>query len=776
LYAALLLSPQQPIQISAEVDLIEVELGSEVVLTITVRAIGNEAVQIMDPPLNGLERRSSSERSDVSVEGGTFMRITTRDVRLAPTRTGSVTIGPVRVVQGEQWAETDTIELTVTGSAAVRSASLQPHIRDFIARHPPPQLSADEVSVEILTSTDRIVLGDQLDLIVLAWFPREIRARLRTPPTLQPPRLQGAWVYEQGAPGAAALSRQVAGVNYDVYAHHAVVFPLTPGDFVVNPATVSYSLPLTYSFLSREIRHEPQSETASVQVLSQPGAQRPPGFRGTAAADLEFTLDVMPTHLQVGSAGSVVATLAGRGNVSLWPEPAIEWPAGMRVYPENVEVEITPLDGYVAGVKRFHYLVVADSAGTHRIPAPRYDYFDIDASRYVSLVLEPVDLVTEGGRSYGAGRPLLDLGLSEEESRLRAERIVLGFPRAAWLLVILLPPVMFAALRVRRRGRRGRISSETLVEDGLEKVEREFARAVAILVPDADTRDGRSLEDALRAVGVEEPVAAHAVRVRDRLWQSSYGPEGRIDPDELVAEVEEVLRALTGERHPVQGDLAVAGLAVLLLVGGAVGSVHAQSAERLYQAGAYRAAADSFAARAEVEPWSATHHHNAGISLHRLGDVVGAKVEWVRAARLQPRSSQSRDLLEADQTADPMPDPLLWVARVTFAEAILLAAACWVVAWVVIGWRKKLGVVLLLVSVLSGAYGGWVHSRYTRPVALVVGHDTPLRWAPYGPSPSRRVLDQGLAVEVSRVDGRWALVELGTDRGWVLADEIQNLQ
>jgi len=774
LLLATLIAPQQPLRVTAVLDRTEVPLGVEAVLTITVHAAGNEPIQILDLQLDGLEVRSSGERTEVSVEDNTFTRITVRDVRLAPTRTGIVTVGPVGVEQGERFAEAEPLELYVTGGPVVSATSLQPQILAFVERQPVPDLPPEEVHVQILTTADTIVLGDQLDLIVLAWFPQDIRSRLRTPPTLQPPQLRGAWVYEQASPAAVALTRQVRGTTYDIYLHHAVVFPLTSGRFEIGPATVSYSLPLTYSFLSREVRHEPQSQSVEVHVSPQPRFGRPAQFRGTAASGLSFTLDVMPRQLQVGDAGAVTATLTGRGNVSLWPEPELTWPEGIRVYPENVEVEIARDDDGLGGTKKFHYLVVADSAGTQRIPGPEYEYFDLDMLRYVSLILEPIDLVTEGGPARRFDLPATSLALSEASRHSGAAWAVSAIPRTLWIVIAVGPAAILLLVRlagVLLSGRRRR-RSETPPE-GLLRAESTFRRTLGALVPDADVRDGRALAHALRAVGLEEPVAAHVVRVRDRLWQVSYGPHGEIDPDELAAEVDEVERALLVYRIPTARGAAAPIIAAALLGWLVTGNLAAQSAERMYEAGAFKAAADSFRMRWEAEPWSAAHLQNLGTSLYLLGDAASAKVAWIKAARIAPRSHELKALLGRYQTADPATVELLWIAPVTPAEALLLSTMLWVAGWAVVKTRRRIGLLFLLVALLGGGYAGYVHLRYRIPIGIVSAADTPLRWAPYGPAPVRRTLERGQAVELKRVEGRWVLAARGSQMGWLLAEEIE---
>src|SRR5207302_9065175 len=63
----------------------------------------------------------------------------------------------------------------------------------------------------------------------------------------------------------------------------------------------------------------------------------------------------------------------------------------------------------------------------------------------------------------------------------------------------------------------------------------------------------------------------------------------------------------------------------------------APSAEALYDIGALRAAADSFAARAAARPEVAAHWYNLGATLYRAGADGKAAAAWAIAARLTPR-------------------------------------------------------------------------------------------------------------------------------------------
>jgi len=92
LLLAVALSVQQ-IQATAVVDRGEVELGQQILLTITVETSGgNQPVRIFNPRLTGLEVQGSVDQTDVAVRGGVLTRVATREMRLIATATGTATI------------------------------------------------------------------------------------------------------------------------------------------------------------------------------------------------------------------------------------------------------------------------------------------------------------------------------------------------------------------------------------------------------------------------------------------------------------------------------------------------------------------------------------------------------------------------------------------------------------------------------------------------------------------------------------------------------------
>ena len=769
LVLALGLLVQEP-EIRATVNRETVSRGDTVVLTIRVTARGNEPVRIANPDVTGLELVETRESSRVQMVDGVALRVTERVVRLVAATTGRAVVSGLRVAQGSRVVEAPPVTLTVT-PVEVEPESLDPGVLRLLERLEPPA-TPDQVVLRLVPSRRAVVLGDQVDLVTVAWFPREIRSRIRAVPVFEGPDVQGAWAYQHAGPAGVALSRRVGDRWYDAYVQYETVFPLQAGAVRVGRASIAYSLPLTYSFLSRELRHVVQSDSALIEVAPYPAFERPSGFTGAAAGGLTLRLEPTSHQMAVGEARNVTVSLAGRGNVALWPEPVIRWPAGLRAYPGEVHVSVQREDGLVRGTKTFTYLLVADSAGTYRVRPAAYGYFDLDARRYVQLASALLEIVARPGQ----GPTVLRV---EPPPLMRADRplvaVISRVPLAAWGGLGALPVLLLALGRLRLPARRLR-PEERPDRGELDSLDRRFRRELERLVPRASGRGGDGVADALRAAGVEAPLANHVARVRERLRQALYGRGGATDADELRAEVQEVLRALLGERSGTRRSGAFTHVGVLLVL--VPGAAHAQGAsaspERLYEAGALRAAADSFAARAAREPQVAAHWYNLGNVWYRLGVDARAEAAWFRAARLAPRSP----LVERASELVPLPDTwserLLWVAPITPNEALAAAAGLWILGSVLMllrRWRPiALGV--LAAAVVAGVYGARTIRRYGEPVALTLAGETPLRDAPYGSASGSRRLREGTAVRIEQVRPGWYLVAHADSRGWVLTGEV----
>jgi len=790
----------QGAEVTASVDHTRVRVGDELMLTIRAHTRAADPVEIMLPSLNGFAIVGSRDMTEVAISRASgSIRTTVRELQLRAQQPGALLIGPVRARQGVSVVSTDPILVTVDSAADRTTLTLSPLARSLLESTPAPvSRRADRVALTMLVPSDTVFAGEQVDLIAAAWIPRDLGERMRRPPLLTLETPEGVWAYPTATSSGVALSRQVSGRWMDLFIAHQVVFPLAPGRLIIPPASVEYALPVTFSFFSREERYTLRSDSIAITVLPLPPANPATNVVGQG---LSLNLQIDPTTTRVGEPVEASITISGIGNVTLWPppEPAIKWPTGFRVYPAQTEVRLATDAGRIAGSKTFHFLAVPDSSGNFVLPEVRYPYFDANTGRYAMATAALRALAVAPGAEPRAARVLPPL--LPARGALVADTLSRRLGWQGWLALLLVPPLI--AWVSSRRWRRAPAAADVTTGGGsgrggaeltpLGRLEREFLAVLGSHVSDPFARDGDGLAQALRAAGVDSAVADHVKRLRDRLRAARYGPRGLGDAAELGAEIEQVLRVLgaASEGHGNAGGRRPRPtFASLLVIGiGFVGARHVlplqspgtqtPSAEALFEAGALRVAADSFAARAAREPRDPAHWYNLGATLYRAGADGKATVAWTRAARLAPRDPAIRRALQLLPPPDPMTEQMLRVGWATPAEWGFIAATGWLILWltVAVGGRRR-AVIALFGAVAIGAslLGAIEWRRRDQPVAVVIADASPVRAAPYGGASAAATVQAGGALLVGRDYGPWVEVHRSDGiHGWVLGGEIAGL-
>jgi hypothetical protein len=757
-----------PPELHVSVDQDRIGVGEELVYTVRATSRSSEPVRLTLAPFNGFEIVARTERTEVSFSGGPT-RTTLLEIRLRALRPGRWEIGPARATQGREVAEAAALVVDVEpNAAAVTAGTLNPRLRALLERTPPPPRG--KAAVALVVSADTVRIGEQVDVVTAAWFPRDLRLQLRRPPTLQPPVIDGVWSYSQAAPPGIAVTRNIGGIAYDLFVAHQVVFPLVAGTVAIPRAMLKYSTPLALQFFSQEERFALTSLPDTLAVRALPAEGRPADFSGAVGSALRLERRVSPPTAHRGEGVAVELVLSGTGNTALWPPPRIRWPPAARAYADRVEEQVATVEGRVGGVKTFRYLVVPDSVGPLALPAVNYSYYDLAGREYRATVVGPASLpVAPGGES--ATTAALPPALMAEAPPAFTWRLAQRIPDWGWAVILLLPPLLIFRRAWRPRHRRRIV---TLSPAGLRGAEEELDAVIRGLVPDPDQRSRAGLAAAARAAGADADTAWRLAAAREQLLARRYGPGEVSDEDPaLVAEVRELTRRLGASLRGWRGRGAIAGIIVGLLGGGL--AAQSPPPERLYETGALRAAAEGFARRAELEPAVAAHWYDLGAAYYRLGLKGHAAAAWHRARRLDPREPTIRRALRLTPPPDATSARWTWSPPVTPEELLFLGAFVWLAGW--IGWvlRPRLRdrwTVVLLFAAASTVAGFGLRAWYRRPLGIVLDQTT-LRISPHGRAPELGPLDPGGAVQILRTDPGWTLVRTaGSREGWIASGAI----
>lgn len=766
-------SPQLEAEIQADFDRIPV--GGEIVLTIRARSSVSDPIQIALPPLAGLELVARSERSEVSA-GATLGRTTVLELHLRGSMPGKWRVGPAKVRQGRAAIETEPIEIEVTGttgSTTATASSIGPNVQRLLAQSRPPSTGRD-ASVAIILSAPNAFVGEQVDVVTAAWFPRELRLQLRRPPTVQTPSIDGVYSYPQRSPTGIAASRQVDGRWFDLFVVHQIVFPLTPGRIRVPPATLHYSVPLAFQFFSQEERYSVHSEPVYLDVKPLPGQGSPATFTGAVAHGMTIERTLAPRSGRAGEPFTVDVIVRGEGNVPLWPPPPIEWPGHLRAYSEKVSDDIQTTGGRLGGAKTFRYLVIPDSARTAGLPTLVYTYFDPITKNFASAHAPSVSYLVAPAREAAVSRAT-PAALKLDDQSPRATRLLRGMPQ--WLIIafLILPPALVLLRRPPEKRKRA-VQPAARKADPIANVEAELTRALEVIVPRLPDFEGEKLESALRAVGVDGDTARHAVGVRERVRAARYGPVSEPDRKALLVEARQLVDRLAPAGAADRTRRTIT--AGLLLLGLVIPPIHAQTMppEQLYEKGALSAAASAFAERTRLEPEVPAHWFNLGATRFRMGSSGSALAAWTRARRLAPRDGAIGRALRLVPVPESRSARALWASPITPEELVVLAGVLWIVGWG--GYaitRRNRWLVVVVGGLLAGGSAQALTLWYRRPLGIVTVENS-LSISPHELAPAVAPVQVGSVVTLLRRDRGWAMVrEVGGKVGWIPLEAVEEL-
>jgi tetratricopeptide (TPR) repeat protein len=547
------------------------------------------------------------------------------------------------------------------------------------------------------TFPDTVFVGQQVTYQVAVLLSESARARLRRNPEFLPPELRGLLAYELGAPRRVA-SRSYGGAPFEAHVFQRALFAVAPGTIMVPAPQLSYTLPQSSSYFSREERFIVRAESAQLVVKPLPDAGRPQDYTG-AVGVLRASVTIDSSTARVGDPLVLTMRIDGIGNVKLLPRPVLEvsWASTVS---GTERVRVDTAGAFVRGYKEFDWILTPTQAGQVELPTLRYSYFDPYRGEYAYAETAPSLLAVDAGSlataAEGDNVSVLTLrtwrgaSTSSLAERLEAWRLPL-------LIALLLAPLPWLVLAIGARiggTRRSRAAATASVprpvtprvageDDGdhARYTRRILLGALAqrLNVSPQELVSRRDVERTVRRRGVTRDTTKALLVLLDALAVQGFSevPTAVAARDDLTARADALLasihteavsnaRTIRAARHaqarfalfialsaaaiatPKRTNAALPGTpgpalvqatsappARALVERGALEATVAR-ATALYQQRQYSRSADLFAQAADARPADADLLTNWGAAAWAAGDTVSAVIAWQRAARLEP--------------------------------------------------------------------------------------------------------------------------------------------
>lgn len=138
----------------------------------------------------------------------------------------------------------------------------------------------------------------------------------------------------------------------------------------------------------------------TIDVKALP-ADKSADFSG-GVGEFNITSSINSTNVKTNDAVTVKIIISGTGNLKLLSNPEIKFPEEFEVYDPKVDNKFRLTNSGLSGSKVIEYLAIPRNAGTYKIPALTFSYFDINTRSYKRLTTEEYNLQVEKGTGNAA--------------------------------------------------------------------------------------------------------------------------------------------------------------------------------------------------------------------------------------------------------------------------------------------------------------------------------------------------------------------------------------
>lgn len=682
---------------------------------------------------------------------------------LAPKKAGTFSIAPATAtVKGKAITSSrSSIEVVSDGASSSRTNDAATQEDQSVSRSATGDISKDDLFLKFSISRTNAVIGEPLTAS-LKLYQRVDIAGLEG---AKFPSFNGFWSQETETPTNIEFVRE--SLNDKIYnvalLRRYVLIPQQAGDLRIDPAelvcVVNVKVPgqrsqsIFDSFFDndyRTLRKRIVTSPTIVHVRQLPGGA-PDSFTGGVgkfSVSARLSKDQLKTH----DATSLIVDVAGTGNVSLVTAPKVNFPADMDVYETKVTDNSSKSSGGTTGSKSFEYPFIPRSHGEFTIEPIEFSYYDVNASKYVTVRTEPISFSVEKGSENaapssvspslpavsGKGVKSLDEDIRYIVTRKPSLEKSVSFIVAKtvyWIILLLLAAAAAmgyfllrgaAARRAdvagtkNRRATKMALSRLKLAGDFLHKnlysaFYEELHKALLGFISDklnlgAEELNKETIASRLTEAAVPQELSDKFVELIDACEYARYSPDG--GNAAMTAHYNDAVSVISSIASVMKKKNSAGALAIVmpLMIFACTISAGAQdyrdslwnAATGAYSEGRWEDAASAYENLLDVAGVSPQLYYNIGNAFFKAGEYHKAILNYERALKADPSYSDARFNLSLaneriQDRLDAVPEFIFktWMRNVCY----LLSSNAWAVLSIIcFGLFLALGLLYLLAS------------------------------------------------------------------------------
>ena len=359
--------------------------------------------------------QGTSSGTSVSVVNGKVDRQTTEThvITLRADKEGSYTFAPATISADGRTFSTNTWKLTVlppdkAGASSGGSSSQS------------GRQGSDDTALFIRTVLSKTKVYEQE--AILATIKLYTRASGVQAESYSFPSFEGFVVQDIDLPQNTSFELEnYNGVNYKMAVlKQCLLFPQRTGKITINPGKYEFQVE-TYQLVNgpfgpmrvpQGVSRSVSSNATSVEVMPLPGG-KPVSFMG-GVGNFSLSSSISSTHVKANEAITLKLVIKGSGNLKYLKNPELKLPNDFDTYDPKVDVSVKASAGGVSGTRTVEYTTIPRFAGTFKIPAVEFSYFDIKSKQYKTLRTEEYEITVDKGAPGSGGKTVSNFSNKED--------------------------------------------------------------------------------------------------------------------------------------------------------------------------------------------------------------------------------------------------------------------------------------------------------------------------------------------------------------------------
>lgn len=310
---------------------------------------------------------------------------------IAPTKTGNLTIGPLKFTYKGKTYQTNRVSVRVSkpGSTSQNQQSTSNQ------NNASSTTNSDPIFVKAEVDHHSVYTGEQVTVTYRLYT----RLNARSYNIEKQPDAVGFWSEEIPTPKQPTGSERVInGIRYSTFVlKRTAYFPTESGKLTLDPLSLTVEVQARRRsnspfddffsndpFFGQTVTKRVVSDPVEITAKPIPKEGRPASFIG-AVGQFTLTSSLDTTTVHVDEAVGITVHLKGVGNISTIGTPDVQTQPHLDMFDPEVKKTTDIKGGELTGSIKYQYVFIPREAGTAKLPNIQFSYFDPLSKKFHTL-------------------------------------------------------------------------------------------------------------------------------------------------------------------------------------------------------------------------------------------------------------------------------------------------------------------------------------------------------------------------------------------------------